>query len=268
MGRFPDWKSPGKQPIKKRGIKRFLRKQTFWRDIPGFCRHVRELSEKFEKKVWFSFFWPLNLIKGLEAFEAPHFRILVFGMSPSWEWRQWKAILSVNFFSTSPNGNNYNSNRHLMRLRFPLLHRKLRISTTEACVKRVSRDYSSNIFEGLMLRHACSPQTIGVISLALHVRYPLFVTAACCWKARTLQSYALELFWSSSEDRVADISVQLPMNQQLSGDPNPQYFLGALLRGRTATQRSKKGSEKVLGRVLGKGFSEGFCEGGLLWALQ
>ena len=34
--------------------------------------------------------------------------------------------------------------------------------------------------------------------------------------------------------------------------------LGACLRGRTATQSSKKGSEKVLGRVLGKGFSEGF----------
>ena len=30
------------------------------------------------------------------------------------------------------------------------------------------------------------------------------------------------------------------------------------LRGRSATQRSGKGSEKVLGRVLGKGFSEGF----------
>ena len=30
------------------------------------------------------------------------------------------------------------------------------------------------------------------------------------------------------------------------------------LRGRTATQRSKKGSEKALGRVLRKGFSEGF----------
>ena len=29
--------------------------------------------------------------------------------------------------------------------------------------------------------------------------------------------------------------------------------LGAHLKGRTATQRSKKGSEKVLGRVLGKG---------------
>ena len=29
--------------------------------------------------------------------------------------------------------------------------------------------------------------------------------------------------------------------------------MGARLRGRTATQRSKKGSEKVLGRVLGKG---------------
>ena len=44
--------------------------------------------------------------------------------------------------------------------------------------------------------------------------------------------------------------------------------LGARLRGRTATSRSKKGSEKVLGRVLGKGFSEGFWEGGLLWGLQ
>ena len=35
-------------------------------------------------------------------------------------------------------------------------------------------------------------------------------------------------------------------------------FIGCTPRGRTATQRSKKGSEKVLGRVLGKGFSEGF----------
>ena len=30
-------------------------------------------------------------------------------------------------------------------------------------------------------------------------------------------------------------------------------LLGAPLRGHTATQHSKKGSEKVLGRVLGKG---------------
>ena len=47
--------------------------------------------------------------------------------------------------------------------------------------------------------------------------------------------------------------------------------LGTSLRGLTATQRSKKGSEKVLGRVLGKGCWEqgllrfcrrkGFCEG-------
>ena len=44
-------------------------------------------------------------------------------------------------------------------------------------------------------------------------------------------------------------------------------WLGARLRGRTATQRSKKGSEKVLGRVLGKGSQKasekgacyGFC---------
>ena len=33
-------------------------------------------------------------------------------------------------------------------------------------------------------------------------------------------------------------------------------ILGARLRGRTATQSSKKGSEKVLGRVLGKGFQK------------
>ena len=37
--------------------------------------------------------------------------------------------------------------------------------------------------------------------------------------------------------------------------------LGARLRGRTATQRSKKGSEKVLGRVLGKGSKEGSEKG-------
>ena len=38
-------------------------------------------------------------------------------------------------------------------------------------------------------------------------------------------------------------------------------FLGARLRGRTATQRSKKGSEKVLGRVLGKGSQKGSEKG-------
>ena len=34
-------------------------------------------------------------------------------------------------------------------------------------------------------------------------------------------------------------------------------LLGECLRGRTTTQRSKKGSGKVLGRVLGKGSQEG-----------
>ena len=33
------------------------------------------------------------------------------------------------------------------------------------------------------------------------------------------------------------------------------------LRGRTATQRSKKGSEKVLERVLGKGSQKRVCDG-------
>ena len=39
-----------------------------------------------------------------------------------------------------------------------------------------------------------------------------------------------------------------------SGEP----CLGARLRGRTATQHSKKGSEKVLGKGSGKGSGEGF----------
>ena len=37
--------------------------------------------------------------------------------------------------------------------------------------------------------------------------------------------------------------------------------LGARLRGCTETQRSKKGSEKVLERVLGKGSQKGVCYG-------
>ena len=44
--------------------------------------------------------------------------------------------------------------------------------------------------------------------------------------------------------------------------------LGARLRGRTGTQRSKKGSEKVLGRVLGKGSQTGSEKRALLWVLQ
>ena len=38
-------------------------------------------------------------------------------------------------------------------------------------------------------------------------------------------------------------------------------FLGARQTGCTVTQRSKKGSEKVLGRVLGKGSWKGACCG-------
>ena len=41
---------------------------------------------------------------------------------------------------------------------------------------------------------------------------------------------------------------------------DPESCLGARLMGCTATQHSKKGSEKVLARVLGKGSGEGFSE--------
>ena len=41
----------------------------------------------------------------------------------------------------------------------------------------------------------------------------------------------------------------------------PYFWLGAPVRDRTATQPSKKGSEKVLGRVLGKGSQRGSEKG-------
>ena len=44
-----------------------------------------------------------------------------------------------------------------------------------------------------------------------------------------------------------------------------RHFLGARLRGRTATQRSKKGLEKILEKILGKGSQKrsekGVCYG-------
>ena len=46
---------------------------------------------------------------------------------------------------------------------------------------------------------------------------------------------------------------------------NKHWVRAHALRGRTATQRSKKGSEKVLGRGSGEGFSEGFREVVFLW---
>ena len=56
----------------------------------------------------------------------------------------------------------------------------------------------------------------------------------------------------------------LPQNQSTergSFDQGVVFNLGARQRGRTATQHSKKGSEKVLGRVLQKGSEKGACYG-------
>ena len=49
------------------------------------------------------------------------------------------------------------------------------------------------------------------------------------------------------------------------GFMNSILQLGARLRGRMATQRSKKGSEKVLGRVLGKGSQKGSEKGAFFY---
>ena len=65
--------------------------------------------------------------------------------------------------------------------------------------------------------------------------------------------------WAVPQQRHSGLSG--PLGSQKC-DKNPKRVknnqLGARLRGRTATQRPEKGSEKVLGRVRGKGFSEGF----------
>ena len=68
----------------------------------------------------------------------------------------------------------------------------------------------------------------------------------------------LVAFFSHAAVRPSGMFGPLPVRTAL-----PPFFfdLRARLRGRTATQRSKKGSEKVLGRVLGKGFSEGSEKG-------
>ena len=50
--------------------------------------------------------------------------------------------------------------------------------------------------------------------------------------------------------------LNLLLGEPVVGTPGSRG-LGACLRGRTATQGSKKGSEKVLGRVLGKGSQKG-----------
>ena len=47
---------------------------------------------------------------------------------------------------------------------------------------------------------------------------------------------------------------------------NPR--VGCTPKGRTATQRSKKGSEKVWEGFLGKGSQQGSEKGGLVWVLQ
>ena len=43
----------------------------------------------------------------------------------------------------------------------------------------------------------------------------------------------------------------------LQAVPVLESQLGALLKGRSTTHASKKGSEKVLGRILGKGLQKG-----------
>ena len=55
-----------------------------------------------------------------------------------------------------------------------------------------------------------------------------------------------------------NVAIRVSKVHSRNGRYPGENCLGARLRGRTATQRSKKGSEKVLGRVLEKGFSEGF----------
>ena len=60
---------------------------------------------------------------------------------------------------------------------------------------------------------------------------------------------------------VGDNKARIKYDATLMMSSTWPLILGARLRGRTATQGSKKGSEKVLGRVLGKGSQKGSEKG-------
>ena len=54
MGRFPSWKSHGKQPVKKRGIKRFLIKMVLNLSLRRWCksRNQKPLSDRLPRGTW------------------------------------------------------------------------------------------------------------------------------------------------------------------------------------------------------------------------
>ena len=46
--------------------------QTFWRDIPGFCRDIPELPEKFEKTTKLCSIFRPYLCDGISVLSPPH----------------------------------------------------------------------------------------------------------------------------------------------------------------------------------------------------
>ena len=102
----------------------------------------------------------------------------------------------------------------------------------------------------------------------LKVRFELFETATwgnfLWFGLRDLKSLAICDLWFGALSTAAIFS--LLVNRPCR--PRGRILaLGARLRGRTATQRSKKGSEKALERVLGKVLRR-VLRRGLLWDLQ
>ena len=85
----------------------------------------------------------------------------------------------------------------------------------------------------LSLGESCSRFSLFFFSLCQHLRRPTF-------RRRESGRFAQNRFARSASLKLS---------------------LGARLRGRTVTQRSKKGSEKVLGRVLGEGSQKGSEKG-------
>ena len=88
---------------------------------------------------------------------------------------------------------------------------------------------------------ALQSQTIRVIPRPRHLEYLGCVAVPPCVCTK-----------SSAISEIVD--VMQPRNAIFS-------MLGARLRGRTATQRSRKGSKNVLGRVLKKGSQQGSEKG-------
>ena len=78
-------------PCEGVGAKRFglsfetQENQTFWQDIPGFCRDIPEVPERFEKKVCVHLWAPISWNENIKHFSVSLFGEMFTCASAPWE---------------------------------------------------------------------------------------------------------------------------------------------------------------------------------------